>query len=146
MSFAVMAVLLADLMVIGFCVYYLSQAGRTLDQRWQSQRDALEAVRCGLERLVGEAEERARDFGELLGTREKHLRDLLYRLADEEERVRRASGVRSEVSSADGFGQLVAQLAATGLGPVEIARRLKADPAQVRLMVDLQSQSSTRAG
>lgn len=140
MTLAVTAILLADLMVIGFCVYYLSQAGRTLDQRWQSQRDALDAVRRGLERLVGEAEERAREFGDLLGVREKRLRDLLYKLAEEEERLRRANGVQAEIGHAENFAEVVARLAAAGLGPVEIARQLKADPAQVRLMVDLQGQ------
>jgi len=83
-------VVLADIAVICFCVFYLSRAGRALDERWNAQRDALEAARGALERLVRDADERATDFERVLGARERSLRGLLFRLAEQEERVRRS--------------------------------------------------------
>ena len=134
MILAATAIVLADLIVIGFCVVYLSRAERALARRWLAQRDALEDVRGGLGRLVAEAEERAKEFERLLGVREKQLRDLLYRLAEEEERVRRAM---QPEAAGDPVRSEVERLAASGMGPVEVARALKLDPAAVRLMFEL---------
>jgi len=140
MAFATVAIVLADLIVIGFCVIYLSRAERAIARRWLEQRDALEDVRSGLGRLVAEAEERAKEFERLLGLREKQLRDLLYRLAEEEERVRRAT--RAEPTG-DTVRSEVDRLAASGMGPVEVARALNLDPAAVRLMFELRPRSVT---
>jgi hypothetical protein len=138
MALAITTIVLADLIVIGFCVVYLARAEGAVARRWLAQRDALEEARAGLGRLVAEAEERAKEFERLLGLREKQLRDLLYRLAEEEERVRRAT--RTEPAG-DGVRREVDRLASSGMGPVEVARALSLDPAAVRLMFELRSRS-----
>jgi len=140
MTLAIVTIVLADLIVIGFCVVYLSRAERAVARRWLAQRDALEDARAGLGRLVAEAEERAKEFERLLGLREKQLRDLIYRLAEEEERVRRV--MRAE-PSADAVRHEIDRLASGGMGPVEVARALNLDPAAVRLMFELRPRSVT---
>ena len=142
MGVAVATVVLADLLVIGFCVFYLSRAGRVMDQRWQQQRDALDMVRGSLERLVGEADERAREFEQVLGARETQLRKLLHELAQEEERVHGARRTEGGPPTFQGLAQEVDRLAGAGLGPLEVARKLNADPAQVRLIFDLQKKGA----
>jgi hypothetical protein len=144
MSYAVAAVVLADLAVIGVCVFYLSRAGQALDERWEKQRHALEGVRGALERLVAEADRRAHDFAQLLGTREQDLRGLLHRLAEQEERVRSSSGIEVSSPAGPGLANEVSRLTAAGLGPVDVARELKVDPAQVRLMLDLYGEAKAK--
>lgn len=141
MGLAVTVIVLADLLVIGFCVLYLARAGRTLERHWSQQRQALENVRGALEGLLGEADTRAREFEQLLGVREKHLRTLLCELAEEESRVRRAhqrgaAGTATRTTLAEDARRLTA----TGLSVVEVARRLETDPAEVRLALELQGQ------
>jgi hypothetical protein len=141
---AVLVIVLADLFVIGFCVVFFARAGQALERRAADQRDALERVRGALESLVREAEARAREFEQLLGVREKHLRALLQRLAEEEERLRDASPTppaSPAVTMARPGGVRVGdakRLAEAGLGPVDVARTLGADPAEVRLVLDLE--------
>jgi hypothetical protein len=144
MIVATAAIVLADLVVIGFCVVYLARAERALARRWLAQRGALEDARSGLAHLVAEAEERAREFERLLGVREKQLRDLLYRLAEEEERVRQAA--RAEPVGDAGVRGEVERLAASGMEPIEVARALDLDPAAVRLMFELRPRSVAPAG
>jgi len=142
MGYAVAVVVLADIAVICFCMFYLSRAGRTLDDRWNEQRKALEAARGALERLVGDADERARDFDRVLGARERHLRGLLYRLAEQEERVRRSdTGTETGQAATPGLAAEIGQLTDAGLGPVEVARKLNVEPAQVRLILGLHDQA-----
>jgi hypothetical protein len=141
---AVLVIVLADLFVIGFCVVFLARAGQGLERRAADQRQALERVRGALESLVREAETRAREFEQLLGVREKHLRALLQRLVEEEERLRDASPMPAASSAAARLrpGGVSAEdakrLANAGLRPVDVARTLGADPAEVRLVLDLE--------
>jgi hypothetical protein len=141
MSVAVAAIVIADLLVIGFCVVYLSRAARTLSHRWQEQRIALETVRGSLERLVGDADARAQEFERLLASREKQLRTLLYQLAEEEERLRGSAPARPGGDLERG----VRRLQERGLGPMEVARELDADPAQVRLLFELGRDAGRKA-
>lgn len=143
MGLAVSMVVLADIAVICFCVFYLSRAGKALDERWNAQRKTLEAARGALERLVRDADERATDFERVLGARERSLRGLLFRLAEQEERVRRCD-TGAETSAANpGTAREISRLRAAGLGPVEVARELNVEPAQVRLVLGLQEQQET---
>ena len=143
MAYAVAAMVLADIAVICFCIFYFSRAGRTLDDRWNVQRKALEAARGALERLVGEADERARDFDRVLGAREQSLRGLLFRLAEQEERVRRSdTTTETPQKSTRGLAAEIGRLASAGLGPVEVARKLNVEPAQVRVILGLREQAA----
>jgi hypothetical protein len=146
MGIAVAVIVVADLLVIGFCVLYLTRAGERLTRHWTRQREALESVRGALERLVGEAEARAREFEQLLGVREKHLRTLLRELAEGEERVRRArEGRAGGPPPRTTIAEDARRLAATGLGAMEVARTLAADPAEVRLVLELEGQAARAA-
>ena len=140
MGLAVAVVVLADIAVICFCVFYLSRAGRALDERWHAQRDVLEAARGALERLVKDADKRARDFEQVLGARERSLRGLLFRLAEQEERVRRSDGVPERSQATPVTATQISRLTAAGLGPLEVARELNVEPAQVRLVLGLHDQ------
>jgi hypothetical protein len=143
MGLAVTMVVLADIAVICFCVFYLSRAGRALDERWNAQRDALEAARGALERLVRDADERATDFERVLGARERSLRGLLFRLAEQEERVRRSDSGPQRSPASPATAKEISRLRAAGLGPVEVARELNVEPAQVRLVLGLQEHQET---
>jgi hypothetical protein len=146
MGIAVAVIVVADLLVIGFCVLYLTRAGDTLTRHWTRQRETLENVRSALERLVGEAEARAREFEQLLGVREKHLRTLLRELAEGEDRVRQAQESRGSGRSArPTLAEDARRLAATGLGAMEVARTLAADPAEVRLVLELEGGTARAA-
>jgi hypothetical protein len=145
MGLAVALVVLADIAVIGICVFYLARAGRRLDTGWQRQQHALDDSRSALERLIGDADQRAREFERVLGARERALRDLLYRLAEEEERVRRAGDADADAVPST-LTDEVTRLTAAGLGPVDVARELQIDPAQVRLMLDLGGERVARGG
>jgi len=138
MGYAITAVILADVGVVFFCIFYFTRAGKAMDDRWMEQRQAFEGARVELGRLVQEAERRSREFQSTLERREKTLRDLLYRLSEQEERVRQAgtSGA-TEVRDDAGVRDRVGRLAASGNGPLEIARDLKLEPAQVRLIMDM---------
>ena len=148
MGVAVAVIVLADLLVIGVCVLYLTRAGETFERRWVQQRETLESVRGALAQLIGEADVRAQEFERVPGAREKHLRQLLYELAGEEKRLRRAQpGATAPEPPPAAIAEEVRRLAATGLGAVEVARRLDADPAEVRLMLELQGRvTEGRAG
>jgi hypothetical protein len=138
MGYAVLVMVLADLAVIGVCVFYLTRAGGALEAQSQKQRLALDAARVALERLVAHADERARDLEQALGARERQLRDLLYRLAEQEDRVREAAGEPRETQAArPGLAAQAQQLAARGLDALEVARELEIDPAEARVMLDL---------
>lgn len=142
MGYAVTIVVLADIAVICFCVFYFSRAGHALDERWERQWKVLEGARGALERLVGDADVRARDFDQVLGTRERQLRGLLYRLAEQEERLRRSeASTEPPPPAASRFASEVSRLSVAGLSPVEVAHELKVEPAQVRLVLDLHGQA-----
>jgi hypothetical protein len=150
MSYTIMLVALADLAVIGLCVLYLMRAGRSLESQWQKQRVVLDGAQVGLERLIEQADERARALEEALGTRERQLRDLLYRLAQQEERVRTPAAVRPPRETAAATQPTLAgqahRLAAGGMDTVEVARELAVEPAQVRVMLDLYESVQSASG
>lgn len=150
MNYTIVLVALADLAVIGLCVLYLVRAGRGLELQWQKQRVTLDGAQVALERLIEQADERARALEGALGTRERQLRDLLYRLAQQEERVRTPLVVAPPTEAAEAAQPTLAaqahRLAARGLDVVEVARELAVEPAHVRVMLDLYESAQAGSG
>ena len=111
-------------LALGWLVLRTSRAS---DAALGEQRAALEALRTDLGELLAEAERRARALEDSLGVREKSLRSLLTDVGRVEARQRAATRLT------------VASPAAAGdTRTVEGGRRLGVDPAEARLLRDLE--------
>jgi hypothetical protein len=105
-----------DLVAIAVLAWLVWRSGRERDAALGMQRAALEALRTDLAELVQDAERRTQALGETLDDREVRLRALL---AD----LERAERARARTPAA---------------APPESAERVPLDPAEARLVRDLQ--------
>jgi len=105
----------AAVAVLGWLAW---RSGRDRDVALDVQRAALETLRADLAQLIADEEQRGRALEEALGAREQRLRALLADLGRAEPRSRADSEPRGRLAS--------------------VADRLGVDPAEARLVHDLQ--------
>ncbi len=114
-----------DVTAVAVLGWFVWRSGRDRDLVLEVQRAALEALRADLAQLIGDAEQRGRALEEALGTREQRLRALLADIARSEARPRPVEEPRERLAGA--------------------ADRLGVDPAEARLVRDLQVSFARRA-
>jgi hypothetical protein len=116
-----------DLLAVAVLAWLVFRSGREHDAALGVQRAALEGLRADLAELVLEAEQRTQGLARALDAREERLRALLDDLARAEARP---SAVEPQPAAP------AAEREADDLR--EAARRLGVDPAEARLLRDLQ--------
>jgi hypothetical protein len=116
-----------DLLAVAMLGWLVWRSGRVRDAALGEQRAALESLRADLSQLVLEAERRAKALDDALASREQRLRALLRDLGAVEGGRRSAPAAEERHPAAGEDSDLGAA-----------ARRLGVDPAEARLLRDLQ--------
>lgn len=125
---AMLASTVVDLLAVGALAYLLLRSRRDHDASLAEQRGALERLKGDLAQLLDDAERRTRVLEEVLAARERGLRQLLGDMAA-------IDGPPEPVRRSQTRPPLVRDLAPED---VVAGDRPRADPAEMRLLRDLQ--------
>src|SRR5438445_811126 len=126
-----------DVAAIAVLVWLVRRAGRVRDAARAAQREALENLRRDLATLLADAEERAQALEESLGRRERSLGALLTRLERAERRTD-AAPPRPAATASGALPELARRLGLRGKRGSEAAAPDGLDPAEARLLRDLE--------
>jgi hypothetical protein len=118
-----------DLLAVAVLAWLVWRSGHEHDAALGTQQAALDSLRVDLTQLVQSAEQRTQVLDETIATRTQELRALLRDLD-------RAESARRPASMGDARRE--------GPDVAEAARRLGADPAEARLLRDLQVSFAAR--
>ena len=144
-----------DLAAVGGLAWLVVRGGRERDAALAEQRAALEALRTDLGELLADAERRGQALEESLAGRERSLRDLLAKVSRAEEKQARPTPKRAAEKAAPSPAGPPAA-AARPLRPAglealrgdlaQVARKLNVDPAEARLLRDLEVSLGAKQG
>ena len=126
MGSVMMASTVIDLLAVAGLGWLVWRSGRERALQTAEQRAALSSLQGDLAQLVRDAEQRARTLDETLAAREEHLRDLLRQLEAVEAARRPQAAPAARPTDIDEPASRDAAL------------RLGIDPAEARLLRDLQ--------
>jgi hypothetical protein len=141
-----------DLAAVGGLAWLVVRGGRERDAALAEQRAALEALRTDLGELLADAERRGQALEESLAGRERSLRDLLAKVGRVEEK--RAAAKRAPAQPAPSSAAprpaapspRPAGLEALRGDLAQVARKLNVDPAEARLLRDLEVSLGSKQG
>jgi len=125
-----------DISAVAILAWLVLRSGRERDASLGVQRAALETLRAHLAELVADAERRAQALEETLGAREKRLRALLAELGRAEGGAR--TGAKAERPLERPLERPAAAAARPRSAFADLARSLGTDPAEARLLRDLE--------
>jgi len=126
-----------DVLAVAALAWLVLRSGRQQDAALGVQRAALESLRADLAELVEDAERRTQSLASTLDAREERLRALLADLDRAD--GRRSGGTKRETAAAAKRPPRAPAVPAAGAEDVrDLANRLGVDPAEARLLRDLQ--------
>jgi hypothetical protein len=147
-SFLVASTVL-DLAAVAGLGWLVVRGGRERDAALAEQRAALEALRTDLAELLADAERRAHALEESLAGREQSLRGLLVNVGKVEEKRSAAKRTPAPPKPAPPSAEprpRPAGLEALRGDLAQVARKLNVDPAEARLLRDLEVSLGTKQG
>ena len=133
-----------DLVLVVVLGWLVARSGRLRDRAVEAQRATLERLRTDLATLVSDAEQRAQALEETLGAREQRLRALLAEIGRIETGGRAAPRAQERVQeraqerTPDRPSAPSSAVTAVVREGARLARRLAGDPAEARLLRDLE--------
>jgi hypothetical protein len=135
----ILAATAADLVLVAVLGWLVARSGRLRDRAIEAQRATLERLRTDLAALVSDAEQRAQALEETLGAREQRLRALLAEIGRIETGARPAPRAQERVQErVPDRASAPSAVTAVVRESARVARRLAGDPAEARLLRDLE--------